>query len=342
MARRTAWILLLFSCATLPPPIPGSEHLDQVFDRYTPLACNAEIARRVLTPLTVRRGDEVLAAHKTALREQAIDLTKEKFSIYVPGAPPPREGYGLLVYVAPWEEMGTPKSWRPVLDRFGLVFVMANNSGNETKIYDRRMPLALLAYENVRARYPIDPNRTYVGGMSGGSRTAETIALAYPDVFRAVLLNAGSNPIGKESEFRLPPAELFAQFQRTRLVYVTGEKDEEHIHEDQLSRASMRSWCVFNEDIWTIQKLGHVPPDGPMMIRALEMLERKVPIDERKLAECNQGLQRDLAGKVAEAQAAIDHHDRDGARKLIYGLDGAYSGFAKKQILDLDTQLGPP
>jgi hypothetical protein len=341
MIRSAAVALLLLACTTV-PVIPGEEHRDQVFDKYSQLASNAEMARRVLTPLTVRRGDEVLAAKKTTLRQQPIDLTKEKFSLYVPGAPPPKEGYGLLVYVAPWEEMGTPKSWRPVLDRRGIIMVMADASGNETKIYDRRMPLALLAYENVKARYPIDPSRTYVGGMSGGSRTALTIALAYPDIFRGALLNAGSNPIGHESEFRLPPAELFAQFQRIRLAYVTGEKDEEHIHEDELSRESMRSWCVFDEDTWSIPKLAHVPPDGPMMIRAFAMLEKKNPVDEGKLAGCNARLQRDLAGKVAEVQAAIDAKDRDKARKLLYGLDGDYSGFAEKQILDLDTQLGPP
>ena len=341
MTRGAVVTLLLLACATV-PVIPGTEKRDEVFDKYTPLASNAEMARRVLTPLTVRRGDEVLAAKKTVLREQSIELAKEKFSLYVPGSPPPKEGYGLLVYVAPWEEMGTPKSWRPVLDRRGIIMVMADASGNETKIYDRRMPLALLAYENVKARYPVDPNRTYVGGMSGGSRTALTIALAYPDVFRGALLNAGSNPIGKESEFRLPPAELFAQFQRTRLAYVTGEKDEEHIHEDELSRASMRSWCVFDEDVWSIPKIAHIPPDGAMMIRALAMLEKKVPVDEGKLKECNARLQRELAEKVAEVQAAIDRKDRDGARKLLYAIDGAYSGFAEKQILELDTKLGPP
>jgi hypothetical protein len=178
--------------------------------------------------------------------------------------------------------------------------------------------------------------------MSGGSRTAETIALAYPDVFRGALLNAGSNPIGHESEFRLPPAELFARFQRIRLAYVTGEKDEEHIHEDELSRESLRSWCVFDEDVWSIPKLGHIPPDGPMMIRALAMLEKKNAVDEGKLAGCNARLQRDLAGKVAEIQAAIDAKDREKARKLLYNLDGDYAGFAEKQILDLDTQLGQP
>jgi pimeloyl-ACP methyl ester carboxylesterase len=341
MNRRSALLLLLLACAQL-PRVPGSEHSDLVFERYTPLSSNAELARRVLTPLTVRRGEEAMATNKTALREQPIDLAKEKFSIYVPGRTPPKEGYGLLVFVAPWEERGTPKTWRLALDLRDLIFVVAGASGNETRLYDRRMPLALLAYENVRARYHVDPKRTYVGGLSGGSRTAEALALAYPDVFRGALLNAGSNPIGNESEFRLPPAELFAQFQHTRLVYVTGEKDEEHINEDLTSRNSMRSWCVFNEEVMTVAKVGHEPLDAGSFGRALDLLDRPGSpgsIDERKLAECNAGLQRDLAAKVAEADAAIARGDRDRARSLIYSLDGRYSGFAEKQVLELDTKL---
>ena len=70
----------------------------------------------------------------------------------------------------------------------------------------------------MRARYPIDPKRVYVGGLSGGSRAAEMTALAYPDVFRGALLNAGSDPIGGEAGIYLPPAELFRRFQETKLV----------------------------------------------------------------------------------------------------------------------------
>ena len=53
-------------------------------------------------------------------------------------------------------------------------------------ILERRLPLALLGYWNARSRYPIDPDRVYVGGLSGGSRVAQIAALAYPDVFRGV------------------------------------------------------------------------------------------------------------------------------------------------------------
>jgi poly(3-hydroxybutyrate) depolymerase len=61
---------------------------------------------------------------------------------------------------------------------------------------ERRIPLALLAAHNVMQRYPVDKERLYIGGMSGGSRVALRIALAFPDVFHALLLHSGSDRIG--------------------------------------------------------------------------------------------------------------------------------------------------
>jgi pterin-4a-carbinolamine dehydratase len=39
---------------------------------------------------------------------------------------------------------------------------------------------------------------------------------------------------------------VFQKFQETRLVYITGEHDDLTLHDDLVSRASMRDWCIFN------------------------------------------------------------------------------------------------
>src|SRR5207302_469453 len=102
----------------------------------------------------------------------------------------------------------------------------------------RREPLALLAAHNLMRRYPVDPERVYVGGFSGGARVAMRLALGYPDLFRGAILNAGSDPIGG-AEIPLPPRELFMRFQSsTRIVYVTGERDDPHVSDDSVSMQS--------------------------------------------------------------------------------------------------------
>ncbi len=337
-----AWRLLLLLCACAqraPSPQNTGGGREMVFDRYTPLSRTEEIARRTLTPLTFRIGQQALASRGEVFSEHQIDLARESFVVYVPAGAPAKDGYGLLVFIAPWSEATRPQMWRTPLDRHGLIFVSATSSGNEEKVLDRRLPLALLAWENVRARYPIDPKRVYVGGLSSGSRAAEITALAYPDVFRGVLLNAGSDPIGGEAGIYKPPAELFRRFQETRLVYVTGEADDVNLHDDKVSRAWMRDWCVFNVEVKYPRKLGHEPLDRASFDQALDALEQKSAVDPGELARCNARVQRELAAKLTEAEAAIVRGDRDEARAQLRAIDGQYGGLAAPAILDLNARM---
>jgi len=165
------------------------------FDRYGALSANVELARRTMTPLTAAELPVRLAALGKGLREQPVDLAVESFWLRLPDRQP-AAGYGLLVFVAPWDEAVFPRRWGAVLDDAGMIFVTAARSGNDHDVRGRRMPLALLAAHNVMARYRVDPARIYVSGFSGGARIAERLALAYPDLFRGAILNAGSDPLG--------------------------------------------------------------------------------------------------------------------------------------------------
>ena len=340
MAPRAAILLLSIACVREAAPLPPGELLDEmVFTRDSPLSRNAEIARRTLSPLTLRRGQDALAAHRQVLLDQPIDPSRERFALYLPAGAPPKDGYGLLVFVSPLAEPMRPQLWRPPLDRHRLIFVSAANSGNDAKVLDRRLPLALLAVENVRARYPVDPRRVYVGGLSGGSRVAEIAALAYPDVFRAALLDAGSEPIGGEAGLTLPPADLFRQFQQTKLLYVTGERDELNLHDDEVSRASMRAWCVLGVAVQVPRRLGHEPLDPASLERALTALDQSAAVDAGELERCNAGLEQERTARLAEVEAALARGDREAARALLKSIDAHFGGLAAAAILELDAKL---
>lgn len=322
--------------AAAPSP-PGSQR-DATFTRYSPLSRDLEVARRTLTPLTFRAVEQALSATGRALRDEPVDLSKERFSVYVPAGPPPPGGYGLLVFVAPWRAATRPIRWRPALDRHRLIFVSAENSGNDVEVLDRRVPLALLACENVRAEYPIDAGRIYVAGFSGGSRVAQIVALAYPDLFRGALLNAGSDPIDGEKGTYIPPAGLFQAFQRTRLVYVTGEHDELNLHDDDLSRASMKDRCVFDVASLVARRLGHEALDPISLDRALDLLDRPSRVDAAALEECNARLRREVAARLADAEGAIARGDRKRAMALLRQIDAEYGGLAAPAILELEAK----
>ncbi|HLZ98979.1 MAG TPA: hypothetical protein VKP66_13650, partial [Steroidobacteraceae bacterium] len=218
---------------------------DVVFSDYFALSSSAELVHRLLSPLNAVRVSQRLAHSPVAVRDQPIDLEKERFTVYVP-ANAPADGYGLLVFIPPWENAALPPGWAAVLERHGVIFVSAANSGNDANVLDRREPLALLAAHNIAQRFHVDPQRTYIGGYSGGSRIALRLALGFPDVFRGAFLNAGSDPIG-DAELPLPPADLFSLFQETsRIVYISGQNDAVNVGKDAASERSLLEWCAFD------------------------------------------------------------------------------------------------
>jgi pimeloyl-ACP methyl ester carboxylesterase len=337
LTRAAAMLVLLAACAGS----RGRIEADLVSSHYSPLSRTAEVARRALPPLTHRRIHQVLAGRKQGLTAQAIDLAKEKFDLYVPPGPAPPRGYGLLVFIAPWSDPTRPRLLRPPLDRHHLLFVSAQDSGNDRPILDRRLPLALLAYQAVRARFPLDPERVYVMGFSGGSRVAEIAALAYPDVFRGAILNAGADPIDGQDGIYKPPADLFRRFQRSRLVYVTGDRDEANLRQDEVSRASMRQACVLDVKTAYAFRLGHELVDRSAFDRALDLLTQPRAVDEAELARCNARIEREIAAAVREVEAALRRGDRAGARRLLKAIDARFGGLAARALLALDARLAP-
>ena len=310
------------------------------FTDYSPLSSNAEMARRLWSPLKNARLQKILAGG-AKLRDQAIDLAREKFVLYVPSRMP-ASGYGLIVFVAPWNEARVPDGWGAVLDHDGMILVMAARSGNDQSPLGRREPLALLAETNVAARYRLDPARIIIAGFSGGSLMALRIALGYPDVFRGAILNAGGDPIGN-AQVPLPPRDLFARFQdMTHLVYFTGEQDTKNLAFDAASRHSLSDWCVFHVDQRTTLGGGHDPLDGPALSRALEILAQPMDTDEARLTECRAAIESQLTAKLANVRTLIAAGKNAEAKQALDDIDARYGGLAAPQTLELATSIGAP
>ncbi len=308
-----------------------------IFSEYSPLSGSVELARRTLSPLVDL--EITRAAKNAALRPQAVDLTAERFSVYVP-ALQPSQGYGLMVFIPPWQDAHLPPGWAAVLDAHGMIFVSAAKSGNEENVLDRRIPLALLGAYNVMQRYSIDPDRVYIGGFSGGSRVALRTALAYPDLFHGALLNAGSDPVG-DGAMILPPDDLFAQFQNSsRLVYVTGSEDDWNIQHDSVSRDSMKSWCVFGVAVETMYRVGHEIAAPYPTDRALTALDRRTPVDSGKLSVCRARIAKDMAADLQRTVALLDHDKPHDAWRSLTKLDIRFGGLAASPVIRLEQRIG--
>jgi pimeloyl-ACP methyl ester carboxylesterase len=312
---------------------------DVVFTDYSTLSSTGELVRRLSSPLSaIRINQEAQHAGQT-LRGQAIDLNQEHYSIYVPAHPhSPSTAYSLLVFIPPWPRAEVPRHWIPVLDRYNTILVTAANSGNEAPTTSRRAPLALLAMHNVMAQYPVDPQQVYISGFSGGARVALRLALGYPDVFRGALLNAGSDSIGT-ADVPLPPADLFRRFQEsTRLVYLTGERDEENLARDVHSRRSLDKWCVYDVLTQTVPRSGHELADASTFRRSLAGLLGRRQSDPSKLEHCRAQIDQELRTQLGQVENAFAHGDPNGAKRVLYQIDAQYGGLAAPRSVELATQ----
>jgi dienelactone hydrolase len=324
--------------AATPSDSPTGVQSEVMFADYSPLARSAELMRRLLSPLTALQVRRQSAGSGRPLREQPIDLESEKFTVYVPSQTPAK-GYALLVFVPPWREAVVPPHWTAALDRHGMIFVSASNSGNDADVLDRREPLALLAAYNVMRRYPVDSERVYIGGFSGGSRVAIRLAVAYPDVFHAALLNAGSDSIG-DGRIPLPEGELFRRFQdSSRLVYLTGQDDSAGLDQDVRSRQSMQEWCAFDLQTQLMLRAGHETAGAAALDRALDALADRQRPDPQRLAACRARVAARLAESLERARNLQQRGKSGEAWSSLKKIDTRYGGLAAPDTLDLARQI---
>jgi predicted esterase len=312
---------------------------DVVFEAYSPLSENAELLRRMLSPLAAHVVDQALARSKKILTAQSIDLSAERFVVHAPPQAP-TGGYGVLVFISPNQEAKVPAGWEPILDQYGVIYVSAERSGNAEDVLGRRMPLALLALENIRRRYNLDPDKIYIGGFSGGARVALRVALDYPDVFRGALLNAGSDPIGAPPN-HLPAPDLFARFQTaSRIVYVTGAADAEVLYRDRDSLQSLDKACVFGGKALVSPATDHEIAKPAALAKALATLGAAAPSDSGRQATCEAALQGEMARQFDHVEALIKAGKRAEAKVLLLRLDGRYGNLARDRILALAQACG--
>ncbi len=168
---------------------------DTTFTKRSPLSSVEAITERFRYELEQPLSDYMLA--------------EESFSVYVPEAYDGTEPYGLLVWINAGAQGEPPQEYRVVLDHYKLIWVGANNSGNDRNFW-HRAGLALDGMYNIKQQYRIDPMRMYISGISGGGRSASRVGLIYADEFAGMFAI-----IGVDFFTRLPHEDSTA----TRLVF---------------------------------------------------------------------------------------------------------------------------
>ena len=196
----------------------------------------------------------------------------------------PSEPYGMLVWVSPSGRGSPVKSFVPLLQQFHLIWIGANNSGNERGL-GPRVGLALDAVFNVKNQYKIDEKRIYTSGMSGGAKIASLLGVAYPDVFSGAIPICGviyyrNIPLPNEpnkiwpAAYIRPPIKLFDQArQNNRYALITGENDmnREPTHEFY-DKGFVKDKFAHVEYI-EVPGMGHNIPEQQWIEKALTSLD---------------------------------------------------------------------
>lgn len=134
----------------------------------SPLSAPKEIARRLRCKL------EDLG--------QDYDLSKRDFDVYVPPEPAADAKYGLMVGVVFLANHGyAPAAWRPVFDKYHLIWIASNNDADDRPAIERFGQPLDAAY-NAPKNWPIDDHRVYAC-LNTGTGTVCGLGLQYPDVF---------------------------------------------------------------------------------------------------------------------------------------------------------------
>lgn len=246
----------------------------ETFDRRSPHSAIGAIAARLGWEQGVR----------TSKLEREYDLAAESFEVGVPdgyedGAAP----YGLLIWVSPSPDGRVPELYFDVLARHRLIWCGANRSGNDRAPWVR-VGLALDAVHNMPDRYRVDPDRVYVGGLSGGGRVSSMTAIAWPDVFDGGYYLIGSNfyrdvPADKGRFHRrgfMPPPVKYLRLakDRSRHVLLTGDTDANR-PQTQRNHDQMRKDRFRHVTYLQVPGMGHEPPPAEWFEKGIEALDAR-------------------------------------------------------------------
>src|SRR5581483_8547766 len=137
----------------------------------------------------------------------------------------------------------------------------------------------------------------------------------------------------------LPPADLFRRFQEaTRLVYLTGERDEENLARDIHSRQSLEKWCVYDVVTQTEPRTEHELASASGFSRALEALLGQRRGDPGKLQKCRARNEQEMSARLDQVESAFARGDSNGGKELLTRLDAQYGGLAAPASVELAAQ----
>ncbi len=138
--------------------------------------------------------------------------------VYVPESYDARMPAGILVFISANNSGKIPGDWKKIMDKYNLIWIGANRSGNKIAT-SLRVIYAILAPAAIGQDYKINADRIYISGFSGGGRVSSMVAVDYAHLFNGAIFNSGVNFWGKDKPKR------YDEIKNNYYVFITGTKD---------------------------------------------------------------------------------------------------------------------
>ena len=193
------------------------------------------------------------------------DSTQQTYELYAPATAKPRQALPAVIFVSPSGNAMGWRSWKTACEKLGIVFAGPHQAGNNCPM-PRRMRIVMDVLDDVRRRYNIDPDRTYIAGFSGGGRIACSIAFALPEFF------GGAIPVCAAGDLRSEPWLSQRVIDRLSVAMLTGETDFNRSEVERF-RGPMLSDVGVRTKIWVYPKMGHGVPSGDSLVEVHRWLD---------------------------------------------------------------------
>jgi len=339
MRRKLLWALVSSLSATAYAAVPVRAEAVG-FDVAAPAADRATIAARMLHGFQLERAKALAVETGRALTGPALDPRAERWEVIAPDDCRTEAPCGVLVWIHPWDDARAPRDWAPVLGAARVIYVAADRSGNDQPVLDRRAPLALFGLEGARSRFAIDPERTWVGGFSGGGRVASRLAIAYPDLFAGAVLVATSDGPGT-GDAPLPAGALLAALRGGRYWAAVGDHDPENRSISRDALKHFRRVCALDSTLALQTGWGHRTLDGRRLGHALRWLDQgpRASIEDRARCETAASASADKA--LAAVRGLLAAGDREAARRALLVAHRDWGGLVADGFAELLPQVGP-
>lgn len=209
--------------------------------------------------------------------DACVSQTDQTCLVYVPASYDGTKSYGLYLHITPGDSGSLPGGYQSVLDERDMILVSADKTSN-LRAHWERISRSMNALATINSQWKIDPNRTFVGGLSGGGHMSFLTHALFSTEFRGAISHAAqSYPPGmseRGSHFGTMSESDLRRGRRAHNYWlvIIGENDKRNLPETRLTADYWEKMPVtYRCD--EIVGMGHSNASAEVFAKGLDWLE---------------------------------------------------------------------